>query len=78
VLAIRSTGPPAASCDALRDVGLLARDDGPSVISQHQGLTLTSELSVETLREFIEATRGRAGPSLMEESPLPRARRLDD
>ena len=49
----------------------------PSVISQHQGLTVTSELSAESLREFIEATRERAGPSPMEESPLPR-RRLDD
>jgi len=50
----------------------------PSAISQHQGLTVTSELSVESLHEFIEATRGRAGPSTMEESPLPRTRRLDD
>jgi transposase-like protein len=50
----------------------------PSAISQHQGLTLTSELSVEGLREFIEATRGTAGPSRMEGSPLPRRRRLDD
>ena len=49
----------------------------PSVISQHQGLTVTSELSAESLREFIEATRETAGPSPMEESPLPR-RRLDD
>lgn len=30
----------------------------PSVISQHQGLTLTSELSVERLSEFLERTRG--------------------
>ena len=50
----------------------------PSVISQHQGLTVTSELSADALREFIEATRGRAGPSPMKESPLPRTRRLDD
>ena len=50
----------------------------PSVISQHQGLTVTSELSVESLREFIEATRGRVGPSPMQVSPLPRTRRLDD
>ena len=50
----------------------------PSVISQHQGLTLTSEMSVDALRDFIEATRGRAGPSPMEASPLPRTRRLDD
>jgi len=50
----------------------------PSVISQHQGLSVTSELSVDSLRDFIEATRGRAGPSSMEESPLPRRRRLDD
>ena len=50
----------------------------PSVISQHQGLKVTSELSAESLREFIEATRGRGGPSPMEVSPLPRRRRLDD
>jgi hypothetical protein len=50
----------------------------PSIISQHQGLSVTSELSVESLHEFIEATRGRAGPSSMEVSPLPRRRRLDD
>jgi hypothetical protein len=50
----------------------------PSVISQHQGLTLTSELSAENLSEFIEATRGRGEPSRMEVSPLPRTRRLSD
>ena len=50
----------------------------PSVVAQHQGLSATSELSAESLREFIEATRERAGPSPMEESPLPRTRRLDD
>jgi len=50
----------------------------PSAISQHHGLTVTSELSVKSLSEFIEATRGRAGPSPTEESPLPRRRRLDD
>jgi hypothetical protein len=45
---------------------------------QHQGHTLISELSVESLREFIERTRGRVAPSPMEVSPLPRRRRLDD
>jgi len=50
----------------------------PSIISQHQNLTATSELPVDALREFIEATRGRAGPPRIEESPLPRKRRLDD
>jgi hypothetical protein len=49
----------------------------PSVLSQHQGLTVSTELSVEALREFIEATEGMEGPSPMEESPL-RRRRLDD
>jgi len=49
----------------------------PSASTQQQGLTVTSELSVESLREFIEATRGRAGPSPMEVSPLPRTRRTD-
>ena len=52
--------------------------DRPSVISQHQGLTVTSELSPDDLSRFIDATRGREGPSRMEESPLSRARRLDD
>ena len=50
----------------------------PSVISQHQGLTVTSELSVDALSEFLERTRGLGGPARMEESPLPRTRRLDD
>ena len=50
----------------------------PSVISQHQGSTVSTELSVDALREFIEATRGRAGPSPIEVSPLPRTRRLVD
>ena len=50
----------------------------PSAITQHQGLTVTSELSTGVLRDFIDATRGRAGPSPMEVSPLPRTRRLDD
>ena len=52
--------------------------DRPSSISQHQGLTVTSEMSVDTLSEFIEATRGIGGPSRMDVSPLPRTRRLDD
>ena len=56
---------------------LMVLFEKPSVISQHQGLSVTSELSAESLREFVEATRGRGGPSPMEESPLPR-RRLDD
>ena len=56
---------------------LLVLFDRPSHISQHQGLTVTSELSVESLSDFIEATRGRAGAPRMEESPLPRRRRLD-
>ena len=50
----------------------------PSVISQHQGLTVTSALSAESLREFIGATRERGGPSQMEVSLPPRRRRLDD
>jgi hypothetical protein len=57
---------------------LMVLFEKPSTITQHQRLTVTSELSVESLRDFIEATRGRAGPSLMEEAPLPRTRRLDD
>ena len=56
---------------------LMVLFERPSVISRHQGLSATSELSADALREFIEATRGRAGPSPMEESPLPRTRRLD-
>ena len=50
----------------------------PSVISQHQGLTVSTELSADALREFVEATRGMGGPSRMDVSPLPRTRRLDD
>ena len=50
----------------------------PSVISQHQSLTASTELSADALSEFIEATRGRAVPSPMEMSPLPRTYRLDD
>ena len=50
----------------------------PSAITQYQGLSVTSELSAESLREFIEATRGRRAPFPMEESPLPRRGRLDD
>jgi hypothetical protein len=49
----------------------------PASISQHQGLTVSTELPVEALREFIEATEGMEAPSPMEASPLPR-RRLDD
>ncbi len=57
---------------------LMVLFERPSTISQHQGLSVTSELSADALREFIEATRGRAGPSRMDVSPLPRRRRLDD
>jgi hypothetical protein len=49
----------------------------PSVISQHQGLTVSSGISADALREFIEATRGLAAPA-PQESPIPRRpRRLD-
>ena len=50
----------------------------PSVISQHQGLTVSTEVSADALHEFIEATRGMGGPSRMDVSPLPRTSRLDD
>ena len=50
----------------------------PSVISQNQGVTLSTELSADALNEFLERTRGRAGPPRTEESPLPRRRGLDD
>lgn len=50
----------------------------PFVISQHQGLTVNTELSADALRNFLEATRGMAGPPRAEVSPLPRTRRLDD
>ena len=49
----------------------------PSVITQHQGLSATSELSADALNEFLERTRGMGGPPRTEESPLPR-RRQDD
>ena len=50
----------------------------PSVISQHQGVTLSTDLSADALNEFLERTRGMAGPPRTEESPLPRRRGLDD
>ena len=50
----------------------------PSSISQHQDLTVSTDISADALREFMEATRGRGEPSRMEVSPLPRTRRLDD
>jgi hypothetical protein len=51
----------------------------PSVISQHQGLTVTSGIPVDTLRQFIELTRDAAAPTTKVVSPLPRSpRRLDD
>ncbi len=50
----------------------------PSSISQHQGLTVTSELTADVLLEFIEATRGLVEPP-SQASPIPRSpRRLDD
>ena len=53
--------------------------DRPSVISQHQGVSVTSQLSIDTLRQFIELTRDAAAPTTKVVSPLPRApRRLDD
>jgi hypothetical protein len=50
----------------------------PSVISQHQGINVTSEaLPIDALQEFIERTRGLAEPA-PQESPIPRSpRRLD-
>lgn len=52
--------------------------DRPSTFSQHQGLSVTSEIPPDALREFIEAARDLDGsPSVA--SPIPRAtRRLDD
>ena len=49
----------------------------PSAISQHQGLTVSTELSADALREFIDATRETGGlPS--QASRLPRVpRKLD-
>jgi hypothetical protein len=53
--------------------------DRPSSISQHQGVSVTSELSVDTLRQFIELTRDVAAPAAKAVSPLPRStRQLDD
>ena len=49
----------------------------PSVISQHQGLEMSAEVTPDALRDFLEATRGMGGPSRMDMSPLPR-RRVDD
>jgi hypothetical protein len=49
-----------------RDVALLIDRlqllfDRPSSISQHQGLTVTSEVTPDALSEFIEASRGCEG-----------------
>jgi hypothetical protein len=49
-----------------RDVALLIDRlqllfDRPSSISQHQGLTVTSEVTPDALSEFIEASRGWEG-----------------
>lgn len=50
----------------------------PATISQHQGVTISSEIPVETLQQLIDLTRGRIEPA-PHVSPLPRApRRLDD
>ena len=38
----------------------------PSVIRQHQGLSVNTELSADALREFIEATRGVGSPTRTE------------
>ena len=48
----------------------------PSSISQHQGLTVTSELSPDALSGILERTRGMADHP-EEESPLPRRRLAD-
>ncbi len=49
-----------------------------STISQHQGLTVTSEMSPDALSRFIDATRGVDEPPSVA-SPIPRLpRRLDD
>ena len=57
---------------------LLVLFERPSANSQHQGLTVGTELSADALSKFIEATRGMGEPSRMDVSPLPRTRRLDD
>jgi hypothetical protein len=57
---------------------LLVSFEKPSAITPHQGITVTSQMSVESLSGFIEETRGRGAPSPMEASPLPRRRRLVD
>lgn len=50
----------------------------PSAIREERSLSVTSEVPAETLREFIEATRGLAEP-VHPESPIPRSpRRLID
>ena len=40
---------------------LMVLFEKPSTISQHQGLTVTSELSVESLSEFLERHGGWQG-----------------
>ena len=56
---------------------LMVLFDKPSRISEHQDHSVSTELSADVLREFVEATEGMEAPSPMEESPLPRTRRLD-
>ena len=56
-----------------KDVGILIGRlrvlfDRPSTISPHQGLSATSEISVDALREFVELTRGGQPPT--QASPL--------
>jgi hypothetical protein len=57
---------------------LMVLFDRPSHIGESRGLTVTSELSVDALSDVLERTRGRAGPSRTDVSPVPRRRRLDD
>ena len=57
---------------------LQALFERPAAMTRHEGLTVSTEFSADTLREFIEATRGSGEPSRMVVSPLPRTRRLGD
>ena len=52
--------------------------DRPTRMSEGRDLRVRSELPTDALNQFVELTRGRAGPPRTEESPLPRTRRLDD
>jgi hypothetical protein len=49
--------------------------DRPFRISEGRDLSVSSQIPIDALDQFVELMRGRAAPP---SSPLPRTRRLDD